>query len=491
MLRLFGGSKPDHPMGDPKELRRILDEFPSQDAAKAVEDLIHWHESVADAEGFKLEQRLAIHLQLDHAAQAKLRKLSREYFGASRPSRFQENRLWGLLHGYWQQAGVAYARLIDAVIQPGRSGDSVKAQWALLFSRALYGVGQRIKWLHLRYGPIEPAVWGLLNNVYGVVEARGVADATTTVYPGGPESTPRVEYLKALLFSAGSPDSLLPSEIEIAERLVAEVARGGGLNTDSSGAAYWIDISRPMAPSRLLREPAAAPGIRYLNTAGALQRLAALPRAAEGEDEELRAGVLEHLKLYWSRELPERKSARHAVKSRLTVLAGPEAVFRALDTSGGSLDFDATDGESWIVENVSAGGFGAVVPQLKGDWLKVGALLALQPEGGANWIVGIVRRVNRTSAQQARVGIQTLSRSPRGVALALSSGDAHERGLLLPSGDAASAETLIVLKPGAFDARQNLESAYDGRHHVFLPVAVSERGDGYEIGRYREMIREE
>ena len=40
--------------------------------------------------------------------------------------------------------------------------------------------------------------------------------------------------------------------------------------------------------------------------------------------------------------------------------------FRRIGVLGGgeSLDFDNKNTESWIVENVSAGGFGAVVPQL-------------------------------------------------------------------------------------------------------------------------------
>ena len=40
---------------------------------------------------------------------------------------------------------------------------------------------------------------------------------------------------------------------------------------------------------------------------------------------------------------------------------GPEGVLVALGC-GESLDFDVQGSECWVVENVSAGGFGAVVP---------------------------------------------------------------------------------------------------------------------------------
>lgn len=82
-----------------------------------------------------------------------------------------------------------------------------------------------------------------------------------------------------------------------------------------------------------------------------------------------------------------------------------------------SLDFESAATESWVVENVSAGGFGASIAQIKGEWLRIGCLQALQPEGGNNWVLGIVRRLNRESPQQGSVGIQTLARSMESVQL--------------------------------------------------------------------------
>jgi len=198
--------------------------------------------------------------------------------------------------------------------------------------------------------------------------------------------------------------------------------------------------------------------------------------------------VLRHLHLYWSPQPPERKAQRHPVKSRLSVTYGFNEVVGVLGGSD-SLDFDNKNSESWIVENVSTGGFGAVVPQLKGDWLRVGVLLALQPEGGTNWVVGVIRRVNKLDGQQARVGIETLSKTPTLSRFAVAGvASVTEQGVLLKSGDAA--ETNIVLKPGVFAPGQNLEIARGTRHHVYLPQAVAERGDDFEIARFRELIRE-
>jgi len=190
----------------------------------------------------------------------------------------------------------------------------------------------------------------------------------------------------------------------------------------------------------------------------------------------------------WSSQPPERKAQRHAVKTRLSVTHGYDGVVAVLG-AGESLDFDNQNSESWIVENVSAGGFGAVVPQLKGDWLRVGALLALQPEGGSNWLLGLVRRVNKTSGQQARVGIETLSKAPALSQFAVSGAKGvAEQGILIKDGEAV--EPRIVLRPGVFAPAQNLELARGERHHVYIPQAVAERGEDYEIARFREMVRE-
>ena len=125
------------------------------------------------------------------------------------------------------------------------------------------------------------------------------------------------------------------------------------------------------------------------------------------------------------------------------------------------------------------------------DWLRVGALVAVQPEGGDNWIVGLVRRVNRTAAQQARVGIQTLSRAPALSQFAVSGArSAAEQGVLLAGNDPASSDVQIALRPGVFAPGQNLEASRGGRQHVYLPTGFGARGEDYEIGRFRELVRD-
>ena len=79
-----------------------------------------------------------------------------------------------------------------------------------------------------------------------------------------------------------------------------------------------------------------------------------------------------------------------------------------------------------------------------------------------------------------RVALKVLNRALR------SSGEAH--GVLLPGG--AVGEAAIALRAGVYPPGENLEATVGGKQHVYMPQGVAERGDDYEIVKFKEMIRE-
>jgi hypothetical protein len=503
MLKLFGAGRPDHPMADPGEVRRLLDGLPPHDPFKSLDELAHWLESVGTAEGFKPESRIQVLFSLDEAAQPRIRKITREYLAAARPSRFQENRIWTHAHEYYRQAGQAYGRAIDSILQGAKGAEAAASLLPLLVVRALRALAQQVKWLYLRYGPVDPALWRLINNIYAFAELRGIAGTpVSAVYPlvaGG--STPRAEFLRAVMLGVSSPDSLLPPEIDIAERLIADSAADFALaRAPGAGLSYWIDLGQAMAPQRLTRPPQPGVGLRFVGAGGSLSVLEKLVQRIEttgqvpsgigagpSDDAEMVLDVVRHLVLYWAPAAPDRKHKRHSVKSRLSIVHGFATLGGVLQAATAWAD-SATQPENWIVDNVSAGGFGAVVPQAKGDWLKLGALIAMQPDGGNNWIVGMIRRVTRISPHEARVGIETLSRAPEVVRFIVD-GESEE-GVLLPFAASGTGETAIALRAGLFVPGRNLDIERGGRTYVYMPQRVAERGDDYDIVRYKEMIRE-
>ena len=509
MLKLFGIGRVDHPMADLKEAKRLLEELPANDAFKSTEELTNWLESVGAAEGFKPEYRVQLLLLLDEVAQVHVRKLARDYLAAVRPSKFQENRLWLAVSAYWRQAAMSFASCIDLYATGAKGGDALKNVMPLLAVRAMRALATQLKWQSFRYGPADGALWGALYKIYALCEARKFSKITTQVYPAVPgESSPELEFLKAAIFSVSSPDSLLPLETELMERLVAQHAPNFILLAQPAEATCWADLAGTVAPLRLINAPPPAPTLRYFSAGGAIAELEKMRQLIESTgavpssvnlggayDATVVLDALDHIALYWSPTPRGRKVPRHQVKSRLTVTNGFEGLMAALEPAL-TFDFDQTAEENWIVQNVSTGGFGAMIPQIKGDWLKIGCLLGLQPEGGKNWVIGVTRRMVRDTPQQASIGIQTLAKSaalirlrtPNGQSAA---GESAEVGILLdPLSSATSTEVLVLLRAGVWVVGKNFELDSGGVSLLLMPTGVLERGEDYELVCFRQMIRD-
>ena len=144
--------------------------------------------------------------------------------------------------------------------------------------------------------------------------------------------------------------------------------------------------------------------------------------------------------------------------------------------------------EVWVVENVSLGGFGAAAEAL-GEDLRIGSLLCMQPEGGDNWVLGVLRRFNKDTVERASVGIQALSRHAQGIELRPRSSGFSATGAVpgiwLREGNAPG-EARLVLPLASFDVRESLEFMHDGQRYLLTPIELEESGYGFEIGRYRE-----
>lgn len=506
MLGNLFQAKSDHPLADPKELRRFLAELPSDNAFRALDEVMGWLESCQSNElaGFV---RFNIVRQLDEVAQPHLKRLARDYLHSPRLSRSEEKRLWTIIHGFWEVVARQYELCLETASLKDKNAEQLKPHLPLLTARIIAALGAALKWQHFRYGPIEGDHWMRMGRPYLLADSQGFAGKSLQMYPGqGGVASPAGEYLKVLLFQASSLDCLLPLEIELAERLITHLLPDFILTSESSPASvYWVDAAKPLPPVRLAKLPdTIAPSLRFFQPGAAESRLQALIHEIERGGEvpaSLNLGgsypaktvlpVMRHLASYWAPVPPQRQHVRHRVKHRVAVLPGLVNSFVVFSPEFGGKPMGLPL-ESWIVENVSRGGFGATVQEIKGDWLKVGALLTLQPEGAENWVVGVVRRYHRNSDQEAQVGIEALSRRIASVEVrprAASSYaiDAGTPGLWLQD-DNPQGEVRFILPVHTFDVRESLEFDYNGRRVFLAPIALVEQGGDYEVARYRATV---
>lgn len=502
ILDLFS-PKPDHPLADPKELQRTIAELPLDNTFRAVDEINGWLESLPLATDFRCDKLFAVVRALDEAAQPHLRRLTRDYLLSPRLSRTEEKRLWAVCAGFWSNLAKNYETCLDRYEgqETGgekRAADNLKGELPLLLSRAIGALGVYCKWQLFRYGPIDGELWQRLGRLFLAAEGAGLGDKAVGLYPASHGLTsPGGEYVKVLMCYASSMDCLLPVEIELAKRLINHFYGGFNFSRQSGpDSVYWVDPAQGLAPMRLVMEPDPSPTLHFLAPGRAVERLNALTREVEqgrlpGELNlggqyplPLVLGVLRHLQQCWQPIPPQRHHPRHRVKSRMTVVHGLDGARQALQFPG----LDPAAAESWIVEDVSRGGFGATVTGSHGDWLRVGALLAMRPDGGDNWVIGVVRRYVKERDDLIQVGIRTVGRQAQCLSLrprmaasyALSGG---VPGLRLEDGEPGVVR--LVLPRATFDPREALELPGNGGG-LLTPVELAEAGQDYEIAHYRQ-----
>jgi hypothetical protein len=491
MLSFFS-KKPDHPLADAREAKRILAEISSRDPQGAVEEASVWLESLSTAEGFKLTLRLERILQLDEAVAPQVRRLGREFVNLGRVSRMQETRLWNLSHAYWQQLVAAYLFCLEEWRQAGKDDiEATRSFLPLLYLRLMQGYAALLKWDQFRYGPVGDDFWADVGRLYLAAEAESLARKPQALYPGQAASSIESEYLKALLFQASSMDKLLPLEIELAERLIAWLLPHFTLTAEARPEnVYWVDAAKSVPPTRLAKLPAVSPTLRFFNGGKALVEIEKLqariaadhrlpPEVNLGGQYEIEAvcSVLDHLAAYWAPKPPMRSHARHQIKSRLVVTHGMASAHAYISGRESS----AEGVEVWVVGDVSLGGMGALVPITRQDWIRIGTLVALQPEGGSNWLLGIVRRFARSGATQGQVGVETLSKTP--FAVIADAGGLQTEGLLLDL-PVVGEYARMVLPPAALEEKVALLFALDGKRARLHPREIFETGEDYLVANF-------
>ncbi|MDR3055350.1 MAG: hypothetical protein LBU53_08115 [Zoogloeaceae bacterium] len=498
--------KPSISLLNPNELQRFLSTLPT-DAYRAVEGIMEWLNacSKVDLDGIT---RFGIVNALDEAAQSRVRALTQEYLYTPRLVKIEEARLWDIIHGFWYRIAEQYHRCLDSAGRKDNSSEQLKPDLPLVATRAIAALGAVIKWESFNYGAIPNDYWARLGKSYLLMEQEGNVRKTLPIYPAqGGVTSSLAEYLRVLFFQASSLNNLLPLEIELSDRLIAHLQPDFVFSAESSPqSVWWADAGKAIPPLRLAQLPKdMTQTLRFFHPGEAQIRLRVLEQeisrggsvptwVSQGEavTTPTLLSVIEHLIAYWAPTPPQRQHERHHVKHQMVVLPGlVNAIVMVSPEFGGKPS--GLPLESWIVENVSQGGFGVVVKDLQSDWIRVGALLVMQPGGEGNWLVGVVRRYQRISDNEAQVGIETLSKR-------IASVDVRPRAdtpdapatpgspALWLQDDDPKGDIRFILPRGTFNAKESLEFDYNRRRIFLTPLKLLERGSDYEVATFHATV---
>jgi hypothetical protein len=500
ILDFFSTKRPDHPLGEAREFKRVLTQLP-QDATKAIDEVYGWFESLRQADDFRLDHLNEVISGLDEAAQIHLRRLTQHYLRTPRLSKNDERRIWTMCFNYWGEVSWLYAHSIDRLKKnpKDKGNDAFRKVLPTVATRLMAARSNQLKWIAYRYGVVGEDMWRGIGLPYLAAEEGGYAQKPVQIYPAqGTTSCVASQYLHALVRASSSTGALLPLEIELADRLIAyflpEFVFGAKCLPDS---VYWIDPANARPPTRLADPPReVSPDLRFFRPGSVSQTLGELIHTVERGTipKDLNLGgeypaltllkVLQHLALYWASVPPQREHVRHAVKTRIAVLQGFDSSLAVFAGNVARLGIERS-AESWVVEDVSQGGFRAGA-ETGGDGLPIGSLLCLQPEGGDNWVLGVVRRRSMGVNSYASIGIQTLSRNAQSIELhPRMSGFSSEAipGIWLR--EETAEQVRLVLPSGSFDVRQNLEFIQEDKRYLLTPMEIEESGCDFELGHYR------
>ncbi len=106
----------------------------------------------------------------------------------------------------------------------------------------------------------------------------------------------------------------------------------------------------------------------------------------------------------------------------------------------------------------------------------------MKPDGGDNWLLGVVRRISRESQSLGAVGIETVGRSPAAVNLDIS-GLRSDR-VLPESGIVSGDATLLFVSLEVLQDFRSVNVIHQGTGYRLRPLVEVGRGEDYVIGRY-------
>jgi len=490
--------KPSHSTLAPGDVQRFIASLPS-DPARVLDMVVRQLNALPD--DMDPNTRFAIVNQLDEAAQPSANHVFHEYLRILTQEKSSDMQLWLLAHNFWTNIADQYGTCASVLFD---NDDKARLQRLLdhlprIITRALFAAGESVKWKAFRYQATPLPLWCGAGSIYLLAEKYGFAEKQLQIYPGpGGISSPHTELLKILFFQVASLNSLQVVEMEIADRLIHQLLSNFVFSKQKDERSfYWINLGAEQEPSRINSPPPISHNLRYFGAGEAVTRLQVMQQEAENnrtvpaklcQNDQFEfqnfLTVVNHLATQWSHTPPQRQHERHRVNHRVSVLRGfvNSFVMTSPEFGGKPVGLPL---ENWVVEDVSRGGFGAMVKQHKNDWVQVGALLSLQPEGADNWVIGLIRRVRHATDQEIRVGIETLSRRPVALEVHAKNTTGSSAQSTIPViwfyDDDPKAPMRFVFPSEVLNAGDVLEFDFNGRRLLLHPLSFLERGSDFDL----------
>jgi hypothetical protein len=309
------------------------------------------------------------------------------------------------------------------------------------------------------------------------------------------------EFAVLVTWFGSTAGTKIPLHAHITERLFSYLGKGLLISSSYNGnGIFAFDTAQPTPPMRATAEATIHPAIRFIEAEGVRQQLDGLIKTLEKGiipdllnlygarlDTELIRDIANSLMQSLTLPPPTRRNPRRQIKVNLKVANG---YFKMLAQTDIGLNFGVDESDTWEIEDISATGFRSVVPLVRAESIKIGTLVGSRPESVSHWGAGVVRRLSRDAQNNLHIGVEVLSQRVVGVPLndrTKSGAHAGMLGLYLNRSSDTSGEAWLMMKVETFAINHSLVMKYDDKEYLLLPLALVERGEDYDLARYRMM----
>ena len=522
MFSLFEG-KPDHPLFDLEETRRLIAELPD-DGYKALEDITFWLDSIKTTRGFRPEARAGIILLLDETALPLYTELLHQYLSAPHLQDFKGVHLWQGIHAFARALAEACGASIEEYRTAKNKSLELKQKLPLLCVRWARAIGEQMKLELMRYVDIEPRVWQQMAACQRFVEAEQIAENMVLPYEGHViHISPQRELLHALLLYIAGPDELAPDQIEVSYRIAGRMVSFFDLkNTADADCPYQFNLAAGDSPRRA--DGTAAPDMRYFGGVRALPAVEKIEKQNEDDPvwQERRFGseftpsgkltVLKHLLTWWAPQPPLRHQDHRGINTRVDVIHGFKLISQmvtrielvASDESGErsgkigltrdeEVDYSA---ESWTVTDISLDEIGLRLAKSEGAWVKIGDLCGIKTQNNPLWWVGTISRIHTDTENTVHLVIGIIARKPLSIWLRAlgkgaekasnwetSSGSfeyTYLPAILLPDAQNSYLHATLLLETGAFVPGNEYQALMGEKSREVKLTKLLAEGEDYE-----------
>jgi hypothetical protein len=453
----FGRSSKD-PLSDVRSATRWLSALPEGDSLAVHTDVVGELERLAGPTTTRTPNRLRAIFHVDAQTGTQRRALVAQYVEhASRSSRI-ENQLWTALFRLTQSFLTTYQSFAAEIIERPQS-----ARWQELLPelicRQIVHLALDARVRLFRYEQWIPAKWAELHALMTLACSQQferqivtLADSSTT--------TIEHEYLRALVLQLMSAGSLTARQVEFIWGELDDWCAPLRLTLEPSAAnAFFVDLAGREGLRRRRTGPLES-RVLFLDSrplhAVMMQHVVTLEQKIKAEPLSSRTPRRsEQLTLFTKLAAqvdPEykpfaRRGERIATSGSVDAVVGFQKIasyFREdarnpidlVDSTGESFDSTmdlavfgrirdeptrrremarrrigahAAPGGPWEAKDVSQTGFKLVAPIQVANAVTLGTLVAIHPHGQPRWTLGIIRRMKRTSADRAEIGLAIIA----------------------------------------------------------------------------------